>query len=94
MSKDRDSNDSVSGGGLRFRNQSPSTANRRSRDREPRSTSEKTHWERDADANTMLITNEASPAIGSNATNATTTTTSGESSDHYLLDDSTGTQQL
>lgn len=64
MSKDRDSNDSASGTGLRFRNQSPSTANRRSRDRE-RTTNDKT-WERDADANTMLITNEAnmaSPAV-------------------------------
>lgn len=64
MSKDRDSNDSASGSGLRFRNQSPSTTNRRSRDRE-RTTNDKT-WERDADANTMLITNEAniaSPAI-------------------------------
>lgn len=88
MSKDRESNES--GSGIRFRNQSPSTTKRRSRDREPRSTSEKTHWERDADANTMLITNESSPAIGTNATNTMATTGAGEAADTHLLDDSTG----
>lgn len=91
MSKDRDSNDSVSGSGLRFRNQSPSTTNRRSRDRE-RSTNDKT-WERDADANTMLITNEssiASPAVaGNSVTVATTTATqSGSEQSDHPMDDS------
>lgn len=57
MSKDRDSNDSASGGGaLRFRNQSPSAV-RRSRERDRNL--DKPHRERDADATTMLITNEA-----------------------------------
>lgn len=90
MSKDRDSNDSVSGSGLRFRNQSPSTTNRRSRDRE-RSMNDKT-WERDADANTMLITNEAtitSPAVVGNSVNATSLTTGssgGEQNDHPMDD--------
>lgn len=88
VSKDRESNES--GSGMRFRNHSPSTTKRRSRDREPRSTSEKTHWERDADANTMLITNESSPAIGTNATNTMTTSGTGEAADTHLLDDSTG----
>lgn len=89
VSKDRDSNESVSGSGLRFRNQSPST-NRRSRDRE-RSMNDKT-WERDADANTMLITNEAtitSPAVTGNSVNAaslTTGSTSVEQNDHPLDD--------
>lgn len=95
MSKDRDSNDSASGTGLRFRNQSPSTTNRRSRDRE-RTTNDKT-WERDADANTMLITNEAniaSPAaagtIGQQFTVTSSTTASApagtEQSDHPMDD--------
>lgn len=96
VSKDRDSNDSASGTGLRFRNQSPSTTNRRSRDRE-RTTNDKT-WERDADANTMLITNEAniaSPAvagtIGQQFTNAITSTTvtaptGADQSDHPMED--------
>lgn len=90
VSKDRDSNDSVSGSGLRFRNQSPSTTNRRSRDRE-RSMNDKT-WERDADANTMLITNEAtitSPAVAGNSVNATSMTTGssgGEQNDHPMDD--------
>lgn len=92
MSKDRDSNDSASGSGLRFpRNQSPSTANRRSRDRE-RTTNDKT-WERDADANTMLITNEAniaSPAVaGTIGPTASTTVTAPagiEQSDHPMDD--------
>lgn len=89
VSKDRESNES--GSGMRFRNHSPSTTNRRSRDREPRAgTSEKAHWERDADANTMLITNESSPAIGSNAANTTATAASGESNDQHALDDSAG----
>lgn len=88
MSKDRESNES--GSGMRFRNHSPSTANRRSRDREPRGTSEKAHWERDADANTMLITNESSPAIGGNAANTTATAASGDANDPHLLDDSAG----
>ncbi|XP_031622045.1 transmembrane and coiled-coil domains protein 2 [Contarinia nasturtii] len=105
MSKDRDSNDSVSGSGLRFRNQSPSTTNRRSRDRE-RSTNDKT-WERDADANTMLITNEAnitSPAaavVAGNSANAATTAatvsastviTGGEQND--TMDDSRLSEEL
>lgn len=84
MSKDRDSNDSVSGSGLRFRNQSPSTTNRRSRDREQRSTNDKT-WERDADANTMLITNEASitsPAVAGNTAVASTVPVTTEQSDN------------
>lgn len=102
VSKDRDSSDSVSGGGLRFRNQSPSTTNRRSRDRE-RGTIDKTHFERDADANTMLITNEAntitSPAItANNATNAsaTATNTNVDPNDYHLLDDSrlSGNEEL
>lgn len=90
VSKDRDSNDSVSGSGLRFRNQSPSTTNRRSRDRE-RSTNDKT-WERDADANTMLITNEASitsPAVAGNSVNATSNPAAqsgSEQSDHPMDD--------
>lgn len=92
MSKDRDSNDSVSGSGLRFRNQSPSTTNRRSRDRE-RTTNDKT-WERDADANTMLITNEASitsPAVAGNistftATSTTTAPAGNEQTDHPMDD--------
>lgn len=95
MSKDRDSNDSASGSGLRFRNQSPSTTNRRSRDRE-RTTNDKT-WERDADANTMLITNEAniaSPAIAGTIggpftaiTSTTVTASTGiEQSDHPMDD--------
>lgn len=90
MSKDRDSNDSVSGSGLRFRNQSPSTTNRRSRDRE-RSTNDKT-WERDADANTMLITNEASitsPAVaGNSATTAVANTVLIGSEQSDTMDDS------
>lgn len=97
MSKDRDSNDSVSGSGLRFRNQSPSTTNRRSRDRE-RSMNDKT-WERDADANTMLITNEStitSPAVVGNSVNATSLTTGssgGEQNDHPM-DDSRLSEEL
>lgn len=52
MSKDRDSGDSASGGGLRFtRNQSPSSQ-RRSRDRERR----EMRKDRDNDANNMIIT--------------------------------------
>lgn len=90
VSKDRDSNDSVSGSGLRFRNQSPSTTNRRSRDRE-RSTNDKT-WERDADANTMLITNEASitsPAVaGNSATTAVANTVLVGSEQSDTMDDS------
>lgn len=89
VSKDRDSNDSASGSGLRFpRNQSPSTANRRSRDRE-RTTNDKT-WERDADANTMLITNEASPAVAGTIGPTTSTTVTApigvEQTDHPMDD--------
>lgn len=51
VSKDRDSGDSASGGGLRFRNQSPSSQ-RRSRDRERR----EMRKDRDNDANNMIIT--------------------------------------
>lgn len=95
MSKDRDSS-SVSSSGLRFRNQSP--ANRRSRDRE-RNTSNKTHWERDADANTMLITNEAnvaSPAAAVVAANTSITATTVNDDTTDLLDDSrlSGNEEL
>lgn len=71
MSKDRDSNGSASGGGaLRFRNQSPSSQQRRSRERDRNL--DKPHRERDADATTMLITNEAimSPPPTSTVLNA------------------------
>lgn len=58
MSKDRDSGDSASGGGgLRFRNQSPSS-NRRSRDRERTADKRAPGKDRDIDASTMLISNE------------------------------------
>lgn len=91
MSKDRESNDSASGGGMRFCNQSPSSQ-RRSRDRE-RNTIDKTHRERDADATTMLITNEAtitSPAVAAPTATATT-----EVNDH-LHDDTrlSGNEEL
>lgn len=48
VSKDRDSGDSASGGGLRLRNHSPSSQ-RRSRDRERRK-------DREIEANNMIIT--------------------------------------
>lgn len=56
VSKDRDSGDSASGGGLRFRNHSPSS-NRRSRDRE-RTADKRAGKERDVDSSAMLISNE------------------------------------
>lgn len=83
MSKDRDSNDSASGGGvLRFRNQSPSSL-RRSRERERNL--DKPHRERDADATTMLITNETimtQPAVVAAASAGLTTSTN--ESNEYL----------
>lgn len=98
MSKDRDSNDSASGGGMRFRNQSPSS-HRRSRERE-RTAVEKTHRERDADATTMLITNEtpvAPPAVQAAVAAANSNSLlSNEPNDHATLDESrlSGTEEL
>ncbi|XP_055319717.1 transmembrane and coiled-coil domains protein 2 isoform X2 [Sitodiplosis mosellana] len=97
MSKDRDSNDSVSGSGLRFRNQSPSTTNRRSRDRD-RSTNDKGTWERDADANTMLITNEASitsPTVAGNSATTAVANVAPTGSEHSdTMDDSRLSEEL
>lgn len=100
MSKDRDSNESTPAGGMRFRNQSPSS--RRSRERERTATVDKTHRERDADATTMLITNETvlSPAIqaaalAAAATSSNTTTTGADTND-FLMDESrlSGNEEL
>lgn len=78
VSRDRESNDSASYSGMRFnRNQSPSSQ-RRSRERESTANLvDKTHRERDADATTMLITNEisiASPAMPSSSSSTLTAT--------------------
>lgn len=89
VSKDRESSDSTPGGGMRFRNQSPSS--RRSRDRERTATVDKAHRERDADATTMLITNEA--AVLSSAVQAVQAS---NSDNNDLLDDSrlSGNEEL
>lgn len=69
------------------RNQSPSSQ-RRSREREPTNIVDKTHRERDADATTMLITNEisiASPSVV--PTSAPFTSSAADSTNDYLTDD-------
>lgn len=82
VSKDRDSNDSASGGGaMRFRNQSPSS-HRRSRERDRNL--DKPHRERDADATTMLITNEAIVSPPINTTTATNSAANANDSIDYL----------
>lgn len=98
VSKDRDSNDSTSGGGLRFRNQSPSSNHRRSRERE-RAAVDKPHRERDADATTMLITNEtplASPAVQAAVAAANSTSLLSTDQNEYTLDESrlSGNEEL
>lgn len=85
VSRDRESNDSAPYSGMRFnRNQSPSSQ-RRSREREATNLVDKTHRERDADATTMLITNEISivspPVVTSVASNVTDST-----NDHFTDD--------
>lgn len=74
---------------MRFnRNQSPSSQ-RRSREREPTNIVDKTHRERDADATTMLITNEisiASPSVAP-TTSAPFTSNVADSTNDYLTDD-------
>lgn len=88
VSRDRESNDSASYSGMRFnRNQSPSSQ-RRSREREPTNIVDKTHRERDADATTMLITNEISIASPSVVPASTPfTSNAADSTNDYLTDE-------